>query len=222
MSFCLNFNPLKRSLLILCVILSRTVVPCSHSRRPATDCLQSFVTYSNLYLRSFSAEKTTFLIPLLRKMNDLLLKSISHKAFARLGAFRSGKRALRGRVNRLATFFMNETQSLPLNLQNINQNLWIGGKYWISDWWRVVQTKFAVQKEEMSVKSESLRNCINVKHTRQRFRKTPTINFCLSTNWHLPDAIVDHSVSWWISIQVNYNVINWRKLFSGCSLECGW
>lgn len=104
MSFYLNFNPLKRSLLILCVILSRTVVPCSHSRRPATDCLQSFVTYSNLYLRSFSAEKTTFLIPLLRKMNDLLLKSISHKAFAWLGAFRSGKRALRGRVNRLGTF----------------------------------------------------------------------------------------------------------------------
>lgn len=66
-------------------------------------------------------------------MNDLLLKSISHKAFARLGAFRSGKRALRGRVNRLATFFMNETQSLPLNLQNINQKLWIEGKYWISD-----------------------------------------------------------------------------------------
>lgn len=33
----------------------------------------------------------------------------------------------------------------------------------------------------------------------QRFLKTPTINFCLSTNWHLPGAIVDHSVSWWYS-----------------------
>lgn len=87
MSFCSNFNPLKRSLLILCVILSRTVFSCSHSRRPATDCLQCFVTYSNLYLRSISAEKTTILIPLLRKMNELLLKSISHQSFGVAGSF---------------------------------------------------------------------------------------------------------------------------------------
>lgn len=64
------------------------------------------------------------------------------------------------------------------------------------------------KKKKSQWKSESLRNCINVKHTRQRFWKTPAINFCLYTNWHLPDAIVDHSVSWWISIQVYYNVIN--------------